>query len=46
MKSLFKKQETMPLNTPVIEMRKNSRGYAWWIVGLIAIVLLFIIWIK
>lgn len=43
MKFPFKKEEQKPLNTPVIEMRKNSGGYLWWILGgVIVLVLIFL----
>jgi len=41
MMNIFKKGETKPFSNLVIETRRSSRGYAWWIVS--AIVVIFIL---
>ncbi len=42
----FKNEETRPLNAPVIEMRKSSRNYMWWVIGAILIVLTLAVLVK
>lgn len=44
----FKQKEQKPFAYPSIEMRKSSRGYFKWVavIILVAILLIFIFWIK
>jgi len=35
----FKKEDVGRFHGPVIEMRKRSRSYVWWIISVIAVVL-------
>lgn len=43
--SIFKRGESRPFSNLVIEMRKSSRSYVWWIiiVGLIILLILFFV---
>jgi len=34
----FEKGETRPFSNLVIEMRRSSRGYVWWVMGAILII--------
>ncbi|MBI2601378.1 hypothetical protein HYW42_05515 [Candidatus Daviesbacteria bacterium] len=45
--NIFKREEKKPFNYSSIEMRKSSRGYIWWIVGILVIIVVIgiFIWI-
>jgi len=39
MLNIFNQEEKKPFTYSSIEMRKSSRGYIWWIVGMIILII-------